>query len=365
MNNILMILKTQNLKNDQRVLKEIKSLTLNGANVEVFVAKNCDMTQEELHVPMCNVNIIGGAAPNNLIIRIIGVIHFYILNLVYLITRKKNFEKVWICDPIMFGLVILLHLFSPKTKIIWDHHELPPKWFLNNRILMSLFKKAYLASDIVIHANESRRNYLEKSLGVQAKKIFILSNYPLINMGDEEILNEKAEQWILENKFIYLQNSLQDNRYGANVIRAAINAGYNIFHAGKVNQDYIEKNNLDKSKIFSAGYLNIKQINRVLNKCVFTVILYKQDSLNQTYCDANRLYQAMALGVPVVVGNNPTLIETTKSYKNCMVLDNDGGDEQALYNTIVSFELNIKSREPMFFHWSDFDFIFQELVHDS
>ncbi|VCX75376.1 hypothetical protein BANRA_01339 [Acinetobacter baumannii] len=32
-----------------------------------------------------------------------------------------------------------------------------------------------------------------------------------------------------------------------------------------------------------------------------------------------------------------------------MVLDNDGGDEQALYNTIVSFELNIKSREPMFF----------------
>lgn len=48
-----------------------------------------------------------------------------------------------------------------------------------------------------------------------------------------------------------------------------------------------------------------------------------------------------------------------------MVLDNDGGDEQALYNTIVSFELNIKSREPMFFHWSDFDFIFQELVHDS
>ncbi|MCH2072678.1 glycosyl transferase family 1 [Acinetobacter pittii] len=365
MTNILMILKTQNLRNDQRVLKEIKSLSLNGAKVEVFVAKNCDITQDELRIPMNNISIIGGAAPTSLIVRVIGVVHFYILNLIYFIPRKRYFEKVWICDPIMFGLVILLNLFSPKTKIIWDHHELPPKWFLNNRILMSLFKKAYLASDVIIHANESRKNYLEQSLSVQAKKVFILNNYPLINMNEEDMLNEEAEQWILKNKFIYLQNSLQDNRYGANVIRAAIDAGYNIFHAGKINQEYIEKNNLDKSRFFLAGYLNVKQINRVLNKCALTVILYKQDSLNQTYCDANRLYQAMALGVPVIVGNNPTLIETTVNYKNCEVLDNDGGDERSLYNAILRLELNIKSREPILFQWSDFNFIFQELVHDS
>lgn len=365
MTNILMILKTQNLKNDQRVLKEINSLSLNGANIKVFVAKNCDMTQGELRVPMRNVDIIGGAAPASLIVRIIGVLHFYILNLIYFIPRKRNFEKVWICDPIMFGLVILLHLFSPKTKIIWDHHELPPKWFLNNRILMSLFKKAYLVSDVVIHANESRKTYLEQSLCVQAKQVFILNNYPLININEEHGLSVAAEKWMLENKFIYLQNSLQDNRYGANVIKAAIDAGYNIFHAGKINQDYIEKNNLDKNKLFLAGYLNVKQITRVLNRCAFTVILYKQDSLNQIYCDANRLYQAMALGVPVIIGNNPTLMETTVGYKNCGILDNDGGDEQSIYNAIVRFELNIRSREAVLFHWSDFDFIFQELAHDS
>lgn len=364
MSKILMILKTQNLRNDQRVLKEIKSLTDEGAKVNIFVSKNCDTTEDQLGISMKEVNIIGGASPNNLIIRLIGVFQFYIKNILFFILNKKDIDKVWICDPIMFGLVIFLKLIKPKLKIVWDHHELPPSWFLNNNFLMKLFKIAYIKSDVIIHTNQSRKNYLEDSLNFIAKKSYIISNYPENSIFDEELLDENAEKWMDENKFIYLQNSLQDNRFGAQVINSAIVNGFLVFHAGKIDENYIEKYKIDRSKIFLAGYLNPKQMNRALKKCKFTVILYRKDSLNQIYCDANRLYQAMSLGVYIVIGDNPTMVETVEKNKYTdYSLVSDIDDIDGVFKEISRSVDSVNVRQPVILSWSSYNSIFKEIVN--
>lgn len=364
MSKILMVLKTQNLRNDQRVLKEIKSLTEQGANVNVFVSKDCDTTEDQLGFPMKEIKIIGGAAPNNLIIRLIGVFQFYIKNILYFLLNKKNIDKAWICDPIMFGLVALLKLIKPKLKIIWDHHELPPSWFLNNKFLMKLFKIAYIKSDIVIHTNESRMNYLENNLNICSKKSFIISNYPEESVSDDELLSDDAEEWIANNEFIYLQNSLQDNRFGAQVINSAIANGILVFHAGKIDKNYIEKYKIDKSKIFLAGYLNPKQMNRALKKCKYTVILYKKDSLNQVYCDANRLYQAMSLGVYLVIGDNPTMVETVEKNKyRDYSLISDVADIDRVFKDVYKNVEHMKVHQPVILSWSSYNSIFKEIVN--
>jgi len=66
MNDVLMVLKTQSLKTDQRVLKEIRSLKKYGAQVDVFVAKNCNMTQERLGCKIYDISNLGGAATQNI-----------------------------------------------------------------------------------------------------------------------------------------------------------------------------------------------------------------------------------------------------------------------------------------------------------
>lgn len=365
MSDILMVLKTQNLRNDQRVLKEMKSLAKNGANVELFVSKNCDLRQDEINFPMNNVRIFGGAAPDSLLLRLLGVFQFYIKALIHVVLNNKKYEKIWICDPIMFGLVILLKLIKPKLKIIWDHHELPPTWFLNNKLLMFFFKFSYIKADIVIHTNTARKDYLENNLKYIAKKSYIISNYPEFSICDEELLTTDAEDWINNNKFIYLQNSLQDNRYGADVIRVALESGFKIFHAGKINEDYIVENNLDRSSIFMAGYLNSKQINRVLNKSEFTVILYKQDSLNQKYCDANRLYQAMSIGVPIILGDNPTMVEATINYKNKFIINEVVKESlvTAISNLAFNDSNNFNDRISLCFNWCEYDLFFKEIVN--
>ncbi|NAS07488.1 glycosyltransferase [Acinetobacter haemolyticus] len=361
MTDVLMVLKTQNLKNDQRVLKEIRSLTQHGAKVEIFVTKNCEMTQEQLGHPIYDIKISGGAAPTNLILQFLGIFQFYIKFILFVINKK--YKKFWVCDPIMFGLVLLIRSIKPTSKIIWDHHELPPSWFLNNKILMFFFKKAYSKADVNIHANEPRKNYLEGLLGIKSKVGYIISNYPeSINIG-KEALDEKGEDWLSKNKkFIYLQNCLQENRYGQQTIKAAISAGYKVFHAGKIESDYIEKYNLSDDEVFFAGYLSAEQINYVLEKCTFTIILYKQNSLNQTFCDANRLYQAMSLGVPIISGNNPTLVDATKDYKNCVILKDDGRDVESIRLAILELLSDISCREPKLFDWSFYDYVFAEVV---
>ncbi len=361
MTKVLMALKTQNLKNDQRVLKEINSLTKHGADVEVFVAKNCNMTQDQLGFPMHNVSIVGGAATTNIIFQLIGVLQFYIK--FFLFIWNKKYDKFWICDPIMFGLVGLSKILKKKTTIIWDHHELPPGWFLKNKALMYFFRRAYLKADIVIHTNESRKNYLEEMLGCKATRSYIISNYPdSLNLNSDK-LDDLSEEWMLQNnKFVYLQNSLQENRCGQQAISAAIALGYKVFHAGKTNHDYIEKYNLGSEDLYCAGYLSVSQINRVLEKCSFTIILYKKTSLNQTFCDANRLYQAMSLGVPIVHGNNPTLVDATQDYINSIYLAGDGSDRQTIEIAISKLLNGISERQPKHFYWSSYDYIFDQVV---
>lgn len=359
--NVLMVLKTQSLKNDQRVLKELASFKKLGAEVDVFVAKDCDLSQSNFDYPLYETKIFGGAAPSRIIVRIIGILQFYIKAMSFI--AFKSYSVVWVCDPIMFLLVLALKKIKPELKVVWDHHELPPSWFLKNKVLMRFFKKAYRNSDIIIHANSSRKKYLENCLNIKAKESYIISNYPSNNMNSEEILDDEAEAWLKKSKpFIYLQNSLQENRYGYQVIRAALGSGYKIFHAGKINKDYLDKYDLYNDDVYLAGYLSVNQINRVLKECDFTVILYKQDSLNQIYCDANRLYQSMYFGVPLIIGDNPTLVEATKKYRDCIVLKDDGRSFKLTDDIIFN---KSKYRAPLVYSWCEYDAIFIKVLNND
>ncbi|NAR72999.1 glycosyltransferase family protein [Acinetobacter haemolyticus] len=363
MKNFLMVLKTQNLKNDQRVLKEINSLVLLENSVDIFVATDVRNDRNSEFVNTRYINIIGGSSSEKIIYKILGVFQFYIKFLFYLIFYKKKYDGFWVADPILFGVVLIINSFGGKNKtIIWDHHELPPKWFLNNKFFMYFFKKSYISSNLVIHANLPRKNYLEEILNYKHKNAYIISNYPsCCGRPNEALLDSNIENWIKNHKFIYLQNSLQDNRYGANVIKVAIELGYYVFHAGKINDKYLVENKVDISKVCLAGYLSFDQINRVLNKCLLTVILYKKESVNQTYCDANRLYQAMSLGVPVIIGNNPTLVDATKDYRDKIILNDDGQDIIGLKKVLSDNNFTL-DRIPLLRTWEEYNELFTSIT---
>lgn len=70
----------------------------------------------------------------------------------------------------------------------------------------------------------------------------------------------------------------------------------------------------------------------------------------------------MSLGVPLIVGNNPTLVEATGGYKNFVCLDDDGRDSESLKLAISKLLKDIKERESKTFYWASYDSIFMQVV---
>ena len=57
-----------------------------------------------------------------------------------------------------------------------------------------------------------------------------------------------------------------------------------------------------------------------------SLIFYKNANPNNYYCEANRFYQSVILGLPVVVGNNPSMKELVNQYGFGVAIDDDGRD---------------------------------------
>jgi hypothetical protein len=63
---------------------------------------------------------------------------------------------------------------------------------------------------------------------------------------------------------------------------------------------------------------------------MFSIVLYKNNSPNNYYCEPNRVYQLLARKIPAIVGNNPRLLEMVKDRDFGIVLENDGSDSKSM-----------------------------------
>ena len=56
------------------------------------------------------------------------------------------------------------------------------------------------------------------------------------------------------------------------------------------------------------------------------MVFYKNTSINNWYCEANRLYQAVDVGLPAVVGANPPMKAIVDDLGVGISVDTDGSD---------------------------------------
>ncbi|BFL84868.1 hypothetical protein LFREDSHE_33180 [Shewanella baltica] len=253
---------------------------------------------------------------------------------------KSKIEKpiLWLCDPIMFPLVICGKGLG--YKVIWDHHELPPAKFLNIPILRSIFRFAYKVSDINIHANNERMDVLENRLVQKAKNYLLMSNLPESFEPDEIRPTRLSDKFDTSRPFIYLQNSYSESRCGNEIMGALVESDINVVCAGNFSEfqeQFFSKNkSYFSKKVYSVGYISKKEMNWLLSRCLCTIILYRNSSWNQWYCDPNRLYHSMIQGTNVITGSNPTIIGALKEFEyNCAItLDGDGANQEDILQAL-------------------------------
>lgn len=287
----------------------------------------------------------------------------------YCSVRKelKDYDIIWNSGDEPTGVLFFIH----NKKIIWDLRELP-MFLLGNPLKEILLKYLFYKCDILFHANQFRIDYLkQKGLVKNISKHFVLRNYPDFSVVDSEYderYNE-VKKWIGDRPCVYLQGLNGETRAAFESLTAVLRVPdlcaivlgpENKQIKDRVIKEFGEKE--VKERICYAGTFKVLKVPQYMKLCQLSLVFYKNTSPNNYFCEANRLYQAVDAGLPVVVGSNPSMKGVVEEYGVGVSVDTDGGDVDKIKKGIMSIlnkrdyyieninklsnEINWKTQEP-------------------
>ena len=241
----------------------------------------------------------------------------------------NDFDAVWCGDYHSVAIA----LFCKNKPVLWDLHELP-SMLLFSRIKRIVLKKVFDNCKVVLHANPQRIEYIaSKGCIKDPSKHFALRNFPNFQDVDTEY-DEKYDafiSWKKDRPCVYLQGLTNYSRADVESVNAvlsypdivAVVVGSMQDRAKKELEEKWGKQVLDE-RVFLVGQIPQLKIPQYVSKCFTTLVFYKNVRPNNWYCEANRFYQAVILGLPVVVGNNPPMKELVEKYDFGVVANTDG-----------------------------------------
>lgn len=333
--NIALVIKTDGLEYDDRVRKEIFSVQKLYPNIrfKIFVILHENKVIEDVTSYGVSYKSIYIPARD----RYPSASHTTLKAWQFYKAVKnevRDFDAIW-CACVETGFIAML---LPNRKILWDLHELP-KTFLSNRIKRLLLKYIFRRCKVILHTNPQRIHHLEQ-LGVvkEPSKHFYLRNFPDFDDVDKEYDTgyQKFIDWKGQRKCVYLQSLGSDARAAYESVSAVLRqkdlcavivGGFDKKAENRIRNEYTDFD----ERIYLAGKILQLKIPQYIRQCYMSLIFYKRINSgkgieNNWYCEANRFYQSVIMGLPVVVGANPTMKEFVDKYQFGVVIDDDGSD---------------------------------------
>lgn len=283
-----------------------------------------------------------------------------------------KYDAVW-CANVDTSFFPLL---CKNKRILWDLHELPGR-YLSSSIKKRILKHMFNRCKVVLHANPQRMNYLDQ-VGVisDLSKHFAVRNYP--NFDEEEKDRDNMYHdfisWKGERSCVYLQGLANDSRASYESISAVLKypelcavvvGGFDKDAKARLEEQYGDEL---ANKIYFVGKVAQLRIPHYVKQCKISLIFYKNVRPNNYYCEANRFYQAVILGLPVVVGSNPSMKELVDKYGFGISIDDDGRDickiEDGIKEVIENYDKyhsnNLKYRENLL--WDKQEVVFKDII---
>ena len=329
---IALVAFTQGLEYDDRIRKEVLSIQRMMPNVsfKLFSVEFNNGPQREgitsYGVPFENIHLKSrDRYPNNSH----SLLKAWDLNK-SIYDRIKKYDYLWVADDQPF-----LNILFFRGSVLWDLHELPAS-LMGNGIKKIFLRFLFKKSRVLIHANRARIDYLN-SLGYikDYSKHLVIRNFPNFEDIDPEYDESYHSfvNWKGDDECVYLQSLGGDNRAPYESVKAVLHyPRYKAVIVGGFNEKAKEKlveeygNEEIENRLFFVGLVPQTKIPHYIKCCSLSLVFYKNTSANNLYCEANRFYQSVILGLPVVVGYNPPMKEIIDKYKFGVVADTDGSD---------------------------------------
>lgn len=257
----------------------------------------------------------------------------------------SEYDLIWAHEEYAFMFPLLLK----KNYCIWDLHEIP--FHFEKGILKHVFKYIEKKSKKLIHANEYRIDYLKKIglISNDGKHVYI-NNFPDYYFVESQLEDEKYADfitWLDGSPYAYVQGISVSRRYPFNTVDSIMrSAGLKGIVVGGIDPDalhHLENKYgvLLYQKVFFRGKVNQLQISKYLRNAEFSIVLYDTHTPNNLFCEPNRLYQSLALGVPVIVGHNKPMKDLVNKYHFGIVLSSDGREANEIVRKISEIRMNL------------------------
>lgn len=240
----------------------------------------------------------------------------------------KQYDAIWCGDQHCFMVTAL----AKNKRILWDLHEIPNR-FMGNRFLEFFLKYIFYRCKVVLHANPQRCEYMAR-LGLISNiaKHFAIRNYPNFDDVDQEYdcIYRKFITWKNKRNCVYLQGLNNDGRAAYESVKTVLDTENLVavvvgsFDTTTKERLVKEYGNILEKRVFFAGRIPQLKIPQYVKECITTMVFYKNTRPNNYYCEANRFYQSVILGLPVLVGCNPSMKELVEKYGLGVCIDNDG-----------------------------------------
>lgn len=258
----------------------------------------------------------------------------------YKVVKKdlESFDAVWCGDYHSVAIALL----CKGKPVLWDLHELPTM-LLGNGLKKMVLRKVFNNCKVVLHANPQRIGYLQSQGCIKdPQKHYAIRNYP--NFEDRDPVFDEAYYqfvgWKGNKTCVYLQGLTNDSRAAYESVAAVMRIPkLTAVVVGKFDDN--SKKRLEKEfgnqlndRIYFVGKIPQLKIPQYVEQCHLSLVFYKNVRPNNFFCEANRFYQSVIMGLPVVVGNNPSMKDIVEQYGFGVSIDDDGNDVGKIVNGI-------------------------------
>ena len=347
MKTVTHIIKSQSFDSDGRLQKWINSLMLNDIKSEVFFVEDDNKKKVRF------VNDTKIESVPLFFRKYFKKRKGYIFKIPEYSMKTLQFLKKCDSDILIFHdvqqylnlLIILFFSLFKEKQIVWDLHELPHpilfKYYFTRKVVKYILENV----DVVVYTNNERRDYIYERLKMKENEFFILNNYP-----NDTYLNEPHSSLPKELKdlryglpyILWLGGALQGRNF-TTFFEAYKNVSdiFNLVILGRVDDLYIDEVNdfINQEKVYN-NFVKQEEMINYIDNAYFSVVLYKNTTPNNYYCEPNRLYQLITRNIPAIVGCNPTMKAIIEKYKAGLILKDDGSDLELMNN---AFHTIIKS----------------------
>lgn len=319
----VLFIRSNPVRPDSRVEKEVFCLKDNGYDVKVFAwdrDSNYPIFEEKLKrnnltIPIYRTGIKSqyGSGKKNLF----SLLRFQIKIIIFIFKNRKNIDIIHACD-LDTGAVSLLMSKILKKKIVYDIFDYYSDshgitGYMNN--FVSKFENMIInKSEATIICSEERKQQIR---GSKPQRLVIIHNTPELDlMSPNPKFNiEKNDKF----KICYVGILAQSRMIKEMVEIVAQNQNYEL-HIGGFGplEKYVRQQSEKHSNIFFYGVLAYEDTLSLESQCDVIPALYSPTIANHKYAAPNKFYEGLMLGKPLIM-----IKETGMSD---IVLENDIGE---------------------------------------